>query len=115
MVRSPGQEAVCFDADAPVGSDILLFFDAVSGLSISGTIAHREELDRTVIDVIKIMTPGGVSMTIKHDSLIVDGYRNARVPSKELFSQLYDYDGSLVVGDAEIKALKRGFGLRAIR
>ena len=41
MVRSPGQEAVCFDADAPPGEEIQLLFDPVLGLSVSGTIALR--------------------------------------------------------------------------
>ena len=76
MVRSPGQEAVCFDADAPPGEQIPLVFDPVIGLSISGTIEHREALNRTVIDTMHILTPGGVSVHISHEGLIVDGYRN---------------------------------------
>ena len=76
MVRSPGQEAVCFDADAPPGEEIPLVFDPVIGLSISGTIEHREALNRTVIDTMHILTPGGVSVHISHEGLIVDGYRN---------------------------------------
>ena len=76
MVRSPGQEAVCFDADAPPGEQIPLVFDPVIGLSISGTIEHREVLNRTVIDTMHILTPGGVSVHISHEGLIVDGYRN---------------------------------------
>ena len=75
MVRSIGQEPICFDADAPPGAEILLFLDSVSGLSISGTIEHRDDLDRTVIDVLRIQTPGGVAMTASHNSLLVDGYQ----------------------------------------
>ena len=115
MVRSPGQEAVCFDADAPVGERIVLLFDPVSGLSISGVIAHREALDRTVIDSMKIMTPAGVSMSMTHDSLMIEGYGSTEMEPKEIRPDLLEYNGSIIVGDVEIKALHRGNGLKAVR
>ena len=76
MVKSPGQDPVCFDADAPSGEEVVLIFDPTTGLSISGTIEHREKLNRTVIDTMYILTPGGVKIHLNDEGLIVDGYRN---------------------------------------
>ena len=115
MVRSPGQEAVCFDADAPVGERIILVFDPVSGLSISGIIAHRDDLNRTVIDSIDILTPGGVAFQIKHDSLKIMEFEHSRMAPREIRKDLIEYNGSIIVGDAKIKALHRGNGLKALR
>ena len=76
MVKSPGQDPVCFDADAPSGEEVVLIFDPTTGLSISGTIEHREKLNRTVIDTMYILTPGGVKIHLNDEGLTVDGYRN---------------------------------------
>ena len=81
MVKSPGQEPICFDADAPPGEEVVLIFDPVTGLSISGTIEHRQKLNRTVIDTMYISTPNGVKIHLSDEGLIVDGYRN---PFKQL-------------------------------
>ena len=87
MVRSPGEDAVCFDADAPPGVQVPLVFDPVTGLSISGTIQHRETLNRTVIDTLYIMTPRGVTIHVNHDGLSVDGYQN---PFKQVHPKVWN-------------------------
>ena len=68
------------------GHLVPLVFDPTTGLSISGTIQHREILNRTVIDTLYIMTPGGVAIHVNHDGLAVDGYQN---PFKRLHPKVY--------------------------
>lgn len=115
MVKSLGEEAICFDADAAAGETILLFFDMVTGFSVSGVIAHREKLDRTVIGSMTIMTPNGVTLQITHNSLKIAKYESVELQPQEIRNELVENGESMVVGDIEIKALHRERGLQAIR
>lgn len=50
-----------------------------------------------------------------HDSLMIEGYGSTEMEPKEIRPDLLEYNGSIIVGDVEIKALHRGNGLKAVR
>merc|ERR1719238_1232206 len=82
MVSSIGEPPICFDYNPPPNSDIMLLTDPESSLLVRGTLSDVQHGNKTFIEQISFMSPGGAQLTFNPDGVHLKG-----LPVRQFFQE----------------------------